>query len=931
MADYPLKHRLWIKCGYSFVRLLPSVIDHNLFCMKPSLLLFFAVLYSTIASAQTGLRGTVKTIQGEVLPFAGVIVKGTPKGTITNAEGRYEIALSPGKYDIVFQYLGFQTSQKSIEIGQDFTTLDAMLEEQALRLAEVQTKAGNEDPAYTIMRRAIAKSRFHQLQVQRFKARVYTKSSFTVLDLPNLAEMAFRKQLKEAEREANFKVGVPLLNETVSEVSFSQPNTYRQRIIANRNSQGDFLNPSRFFNASFYDPTVAEAVSPLSPKAFAYYKFEYKGTFREPGPNGQSIEVSKIQVIPRQYGEGVFRGTIYILENTWAIHSLQLETINNIGISFTVRHMCSPVQGVWMPTNQRYSGSGSYLGVKATGYYIRNLTFSEFVVNPAFVEDIDVADEKKTPPTQTLSKGDIKGQQLDELVKKQKEFSTKNLRQMVKEYEKQEKLARKKRKEDVTVVRDDSLVVDSLARKRSNVFWDSLRSVPLTTAEIKSYHKADSLGLTHEIKVPGLSKDTTRRDTTQKKKSPNKFSPGQLLSGHTWRLTKRSSLIYTSPLERIEYNTVEGYTLEGALNLRYRAKVDSVNRFTQIPLGEWNIGGTGRYQFGRRGFVGYGQASYLYKATRVGVSGGRYIYQFNPDNPISPFLNTLTTLLFEQNFAKLYQKDFLNLTVSASPFQNRITLTGSLEYSRRTELANYKEDLKPWIDWRNRVYTSNRPDNSELADTAFPTHNALILNLTASARLGTTQYTIRNGRRMARRNNDAPLLTLNYHKGMADVDYDFLQATLSHSFETGIRSKLNYQLSAGTFLNDRSLYFPDFKHFAGNQFFFQQGDVVSSFRLLPYYQYSTGQRFAEGHVLAEFRKFFITQLTLVRLIGLKENLFVHYLYTPASKHYTEVGYGLDGLIPQVLPFFRIEVISQWQDARYQGLGFRLGTTLKFGR
>lgn len=913
--------------------------------MKPTLLILLSFVYASITLAQTGLRGTVKNKQGDVLPFAAVIVKGTgpaprSNGTISNAEGRYEIALAPGKYNIAFQYLGFQTLQKSVDIETGFTTLDVTLEEQAFRLAEVQAKAGNEDPAYTIMRRAIAKSRFHQLQVQRFKARVYTKSSFTVLDLPNLAELAFRKQLKEAERDFNFKVGVPVLNETVAEVSFSQPNTYRQRIIANRNSQGDFLSPSRFFNASFYDPTIAETVSPLSPKAFAYYKFEYKGTFQEKDPDGKTVEVSKIQIIPRQYGEGVFRGTVYILENTWAIHSLQLETVNNIGVSFTIRHICRPIQGVWMPTNQRYEGKGSYLGVKATGYYIRNLTFSEFVVNPAFVEDIDVADEKKAQPTQTLSKNDIKGKQFDELVKKQKEFSTKNLRQMVKEYEKQEKLARKKRKEDVTVVRDDSLVVDSLARRRSNVFWDSLRSVPLTSAETKSYRKADSLGLIREIKAPG-SVDTTKRDSTasadrQKKKSRNKFSPGQLLSGYTWRLSKQTSLSYTSPLARIEYNTVEGYTAEAALNLRYRKKVDSVNRFVQIPLGEWNLGGTGRYQFGRKGFVGYGQASYLYKTTRIGVSGGRYLYQFNPENPISPFLNSLTTLLFEQNLMKLYQKDFLNLNISASPFKNRITLSGSLEYARRTELANYREDLKPWINWRNRTFTANRPDNAELETTSFPTHNALILNVTASGRLGTTEYVIRNGRRITRRDNDAPLLTLNYRKGMADrsagaVDYDFLQATLSHSFETGIRSRLNYQLSAGAFLNDRKLYFPDFKHFAGNEFFFQQGDVVSSFRLLPYYQYSTAKRFAEGHVLAEFRKLLVTQLTLVRLIGLKENVFVNYLYTPSSKHYTELGYGLDGIIPQVLPFFRVEVISQWQDATYQGLGFRIGTTLKFGR
>ena len=898
------------------------------------LLTLLTVTYSLLASAQTGptgLRGSVKNATGEVLPYAAIIIKGTSLGTITNAEGRYEIALAPGKYEVVFQFLGFQTQQKPVAVSTGFATLDATLEEQAFRLAEVQTKAGNEDPAYTIMRRAIAKSRFHQLQVQRFKARVYTKSSFTVTDLPNLAEMMFRKQLKEAEKEANFKVGVPMLNETVAEVSFSQPNTYRERVIANRNSQGDFLNPGRYFNASFYNPTVAGAVSPLSPKAFAYYKFEYKGTFREQSPAGP-VEVSKIQVTPRQYGEGVFRGTIYIIENTWAIHSLQLETVNNIGISFTMRHMCSPIQGAWMPTNQRYSGAGSYLGVKANGQYVRSLTFSEFVVNPAFVEDIEVVDEKKAPPAQTLSKGDIKGSQLEDLVKKQKEFSTKNLRQMVKEYEKQEKLARKNRKEDVAVVRDDSIVVDSLARRRSNVFWDSLRSVPLTTAEIKSYRKADSLGLVREIKAPGSTtgKDTVRRDSTHKK-NPNKFSPGQLIGGNTWRLNKRSSLIYTSPLSRIEYNTVEGYTAEAALNLRYRKRVDSVNRFTKIPLGEWNIGGTGRYQFGRKQFVGYGLGSYQYKTTRVAVQGGRYVFQFNPDNPISPFLNSLTTLLFEQNFMKLYQKDFVNLSVSTSPFQQRLTLAGSIEYAQRSELANYKETIKPWIDWRNRVFTPNQPNNDEVVSTSFPTHNALVLNLTASTRLGATQYVIRNGRRIARRDNDSPLLTVNYRKGMDAVDYDFLQASISHSFETGIRSRLNYKLAAGAFLTDRKLYFPDFKHFAGNEFFFQQGDVVSSFRMLPYYQYSTGRRFAEAHVLAEFRKFLFTQLTLVRLTGLKENLFVHYLYTPTSKNYTEIGYGLDGLVPQVLPFFRVEVISQWQDAQYKGLGFRIGTTLKFGR
>ncbi len=908
--------------------------------MKLVLLFFATCLFTLTAQAQTGLRGTIKTNAGEPLPYAAVVVKTTepdtrPQGTITNAEGRYDIALPPGNYTVTFQFLGFQAVQKAVTIS-DYQTLDVALQEQAYRLAEVQTKAGNEDPAYTIMRRAIAKSRFHQLQVSRFKARVYTKSSFTVTDLPRLAESVFRKQLKEAEKEVNFKVGVPILNETVSEVAFSQPNTFRERVIANRNSQGDFLSPGRYFNASFYAPTVADAVSPLSPKAFAYYRFEYKGTFREPGPNGTSIEVSKIQVIPRQYGEGVFRGTVFIIEDTWAIHSLQLETVNNMGISFSVRHVCSPVKGVWMPANQRYNGQGAYLGVKANGQYVRTMNFSEFVVNPAFVEDIQVADEKKYKPDQTLTRGEIKDSKFEDLVKKQKEFSTKNLRQMVKEYEKQEKEARKNRKEDVTVIRNDSVVVDSLAKRRSTTFWDSLRSIPLTTAEVKSYRKADSLGLIKVIRTPGDTSQLGRalNDSTTKK-NRNKFAPGQLLSGYVWKLNRRLSLDYASPLSRIEYNTVEGYAAEGALNLIYRAREDSVSRFTKIPLGVWNLGGTGRYQFGRQQVVGYGLASYQHKATKISAAGGRYVYQFNPNNPISPLLNSITTLLFEQNFMKLYQKDFANLIVTASPFGERITLTGSIERARRSELVNFKEDIKPWINWKNRQFTPNRPENEELSNdpaTAFmPTHVATILDLKLSTRLGAKQYVIRNGRRIARRNDDAPRLWINYRKGMGQVDYDFLQASLTHSFETGIRSRLSYELRAGAFLNDSKLYFPDFKHFSGNQFFLQQGDVLSSFRLLPYYQYSTGKRFLEGHALAEFRQLLLTQLTLLRLAGLKENVFVHYLATPASQNYTEVGYGLDGLIPQVLPFFRVEVISQWQNARYQGLGFRIGTTLKFGR
>ena len=892
--------------------------------MKFTLLLVFTVLCSLISSAQTGLRGTVKNEKGDFLPYAAVIVKGTPTGTITNAEGRYEIVLSPGQYTIAFQYLGFQTLQKQVDVGSVFTTLDVTLEEQSLRLAEVQAKAGNEDPAYTIMRRAIAKSRFHQLQVTQYTARNYTKASFLVKKLPAIANL-FKKQLAEAERDFNFKVGRPVLLETIREVTFQQPATYRQKIIASRNSQVDQVVPISSVLGTIYAPKIGGSVSPLSPAAFGYYTFEYQGTFSEPGPDGQRVEVSKIRVTPRSWGEGVVRGVLFIIENTWAVHSYQLERVNGQGVSFNTRCTYSPIKGVWLPVNFRGESKGTIYGVDFEGQFAISQAYTQLTVNPAFVDDIAVVDEKKDKTATVLKQRDIRGQSFEETVKKQKELSTKNFKQLVKEYEKQQFKERKRKGEDVQVVRDDSIMVDSLAGKRSVTFWDSVRSVPLTNDEVTSYTKNDSLRVVREVKAKADSLKGKKKD---------KFSPiNFVMVGSTFKLAPRSRLIWTSPVSAIEYNTVEGYNAEGKIQFnRLASKADSLrapNVFRNEPL--WYIGAAGRYQFGRKQVVGYGMAGVRFRKATLDASGGRYFYQYNPDNPISSGLNGIATLIFEQNFMKLYQKDFVRMQGTLRTLGDRLSLSGSLEYARRTELTNFKESISPWIDWKNRMFTVNRPDNVELSTTSFPTHNALTLDLTARLTLGTIQYRIRNGARLAITDADAPVLSLNYRKGMADVSYDFVQAGLRQSIETGIRSRLSYAVSAGTFLTSRQLYFPDFKHFMGNEFWFQQGDPVTVFRLLPYYQYSTAQRFAEGHLFGEFRKFLITQVTVLRLLDLRENLFINYLVTPSLSNYTEVGYGLNGLIPKILPAFRVEVVGQFQDGNYQGLGYRVGTTLRFGR
>ncbi len=920
--------------------------------------LLLACFYKATAQTEkptSGLRGTIKSSKGEVLPFAGIWVKGTNIGTISNEEGRYQLDLKPGYYEIIFQYLGFQNGMKAFTIENRMETFDPVLKEQALELGEVRIGSRDEDPAYTIMRRAIAKSRYHYLQVQSYTAKAYSKSSFVITDLP--LEFLYKKELKEIEKEENFKKGVPILNETVSIVNFTQPNSYKQRIIASRNSQDkNFSNANAYFLTSFYQPEVVKAVSPLSPRAFSYYKFEYLGSFRENG-----VEVNKIKVIPRSYGEGVYRGTIQILENEWSIYSLDLETVNT-GFTIKIRQLYSPVQNVWMPTTQKFHVAGGIYGLKGNGDLVISQTFSTLKINPAFQPDIVVLDAKKEKDDARkirLSSSEIKNQSLDELISKQKKFSAKDLRKVMKEYEKQDLKEKEEKGLDVDMenTRRDSTVVDSLAGTRTMAFWDSIRSVPLTKAEVKSYTRLDSLIMINEgTKVQRDSMKVANGDTTKNGKSRGGNGSGFLggiLTGHTFRLGGKKSpwrLEYVSPLPGVQVNTTEGWVLNGGgLKLKYKPgkqekdkKVlnigtDGIKTYTIRQSGELSFNGLTRYSFARNKLMATGGVDYAWKRSVLNISGGQTVSQFNPDSPMSPILNSLTTLFLEQNFIKNYEKDFVRLDFKTNQNNEHFELKANVEYADRRMLQNL-ENTNPyrWIDWKKRSFTSNEPSNEELLDinsdpggTAVPTHQALTVGISAFYKPWQT-YKIKGGK-TTYYDDDSPKLSVNYRKGIkgafgSDVDFDFVQLGIAHGFATGVRSKLSYKVAAGAFLNDNTVYFPDYQHFAGNRFFFQYGDPVGTFRMLDYYRFSTARQFAEVHALAELRQFLLTQIQWFRIMGIKENFQLHYLATPASNNYLELGYGLDVGIR--FPF-RVEVVNSFEGFKYQRTTFIVGITRNF--
>jgi TonB-linked SusC/RagA family outer membrane protein len=78
------------------------------------LLLVWLAAVCNAAYGQTRVTGTVTDAQGEPLPGASVVAKGTTTGVITDAAGGYVITLPEGAATLVFSFLGYVDVEKPV-------------------------------------------------------------------------------------------------------------------------------------------------------------------------------------------------------------------------------------------------------------------------------------------------------------------------------------------------------------------------------------------------------------------------------------------------------------------------------------------------------------------------------------------------------------------------------------------------------------------------------------------------------------------------------------------------------------------------------------------------------------------------------------------------------------------------------------------------
>jgi len=416
----------------------------------------FFFLFAFYSSGFAGkITGTVRTKDdNSPLPFASISVKGTTNGINANNDGVFVLQLTPGKYTLICQYVGYRKEERTITVTDADMTVDFILDVEDKGLEEIVVSAPS-DKAYQIMRAAIAKRKVHDAEMDKFTCQVYTKGNLKVRSYPKKI-LGQKVDFGDADTS---KQKMIYLSETIANYSVDKPGKEKIEVISTKVSgrPNDYgLSAPHFF--SFYDENIFIGgrenslnqrgfVSPLADNAVSYYKFRFRGTFIEDG-----ILINKIQVIPRRKYEPLFTGFINIVENDWRIHSLeltltkesQIELIDTLKIQQLYTHGSDKR---WMIKNQVLYPTVKILGVDAYGSFLN--VYSNVNFNPV------------------LSK---------------KDFSSTLLK-----------------------------VTDS-ANKKTMGYWETARPVPLMTDEVHDYKVKDSMDIVKQDKkyIDSMDKETSK-------------------------------------------------------------------------------------------------------------------------------------------------------------------------------------------------------------------------------------------------------------------------------------------------------------------------------------------------------------------------------------------------------------------------------------
>ncbi|MES2513873.1 MAG: DUF5686 and carboxypeptidase regulatory-like domain-containing protein [Bacteroidota bacterium] len=457
--------------------------------------------------------------------------------------------------------------------------------------------------------------------------------------------------------------------------------------------------------------------------------------------------------------------------------------------------------------------------------------------------------------------------------------------------------------------KNEVLKVEDGANKKDTGYWHESRPVPLTHEEETDYRKKDSIGA---IKNSDRYKDSVDR-------KGNKLSVNHLIMGYSYNKSAKKFSLNTSGLltSGVQYNTVEGVNAS--------IKVDMTKRYEDHRY--HNLAATVRYGFSNYLWGGTANWKYMIKQEKfesINIKVGTSALQFNSSDPINATMNTSYTLLNNENFMKLYKKTYASFSYRKELI-NGLIANFNTEYAERSALRNTANDL--WIDNPYKAFTSNDPLRPHTDDSSFAINNSFVVELGFSIRFKQKYYTRPHQKIIV--GSKFPIINLLYTKAIPGLntraDYDLARIAIDDNIKLGLFGTFAYRLKGGYFLSNKYVEFMDYKHFDGNQTILANNDYLNSFKLLPYYTYSTKNWYAEGHAEHHFNGFIFNKVPLLKKYRIQEVVGGHILFNDKLDQYYEINFGIE----HILQIIRVDYILGYGPSGQFNQGFVIGLGLEF--
>lgn len=823
---------------------------------------FFLILLSFNIAAQK-IFGTVFNNKGDLLPYSSITIKGTTVGASANNRARFSIALSPGSYTVVCQHIGYITSEKNITISSRDEEISFVLNEQKLVLKEVIVKSTDEDPAYAIIREAIKKRETYSKQVNAFTCDLYTKDMIKLRRLPN--KIFGQKVPDESRQDMGLDTmgqGIIYLSESISQIASQLPDKFKMEVISSRVSGSDGFGFTFPTFISFYQNNITVFKEKLNPRGFVSPIADgairyYKFKFLGSfWEDGK--EINSIRVTPRRNYEPLFSGIINIMEGDWRIHSVDL-----------------------------------FLTKKAQLEIIDTMKITQFHI-PVNKEEWMVKNQLLHFTFSQLG--------IDAVANFVNVYSRYNLNPVF-----------AKKYFDKVIIKYDTGV-----NRKSKAYWDTIRPMPLEKEEVKDYLVKDSL---FEVRKDSA---LSRQSIDSLKKRQGKIKPYLVFWDGFDRIHYGDNSNYkwgTAPLIKLmEYNTAEGVVLNVA---GYLEKVIKKTRH------ELSIRPTLRYGFNNHHLNGWVNIDLRTRDLETdntlrryawSLSGGKRVTQFNKESPITPLVNSISTLLYGDNFMKTYENIFSNIGYSKR-LENGLHINLNALYEDRIPLTNTTKFTFFKKDSVN--ITPNYP-YEKINEDDFTRHQAVIFSIDLSIKPGQQFIQYPSGKISI--GSKLPTFGFNYTRGFngilgSDVNFDKWRFTVMNERDFKLAGTLNYKIGIGGFLNKKSVFIQDYQHFNGNRSF-AASEYLNSFQLAPYYANSTiADFYSVIHLEHHFNGLLTNKIPGFNRLNWNLVAGVNAFFISGSNNYTEVFVGLEN----ILKIFRIDFVSAYKEGKSSITGIRIGT------